>query len=200
MFHTGTRKLRKEYGKGQYVDPCRISMNVQQGELFPQLGYTQSYSQSRREQRLLFVGAALCLLFAFLLAAWGDGATRITSRLQSSLSTSIVTSSPKSSTPTSVVTPSPQASAIAPQLDSLLTTWVKDERFSGSVLITRNDEVLFSKGYGMADWRQHLPNTSHTKFHVGSLTKEFTAVAILLLQEPRAIGQDVHLRLCVFSA
>jgi CubicO group peptidase (beta-lactamase class C family) len=44
-------------------------------------------------------------------------------------------------------------------------------------------EVLLSKGYGLANREWEIPNTPDTKFRIGSLTKQFTAMAILLLQE-----------------
>ena len=68
----------------------------------------------------------------------------------------------------------------------------QDKGFSGSVLIARGGKVLLSKGYSMADWQQQLPNTPHTRFHVGSLTKQFTAMAILLLQEQGKLHVQDH--------
>lgn len=55
--------------------------------------------------------------------------------------------------------------------------------FSGSVLVARRGEILLSKGYKYANWELESPNTPHTKFRIASLTKAFTAAAILQLQE-----------------
>src|SRR5437667_3453674 len=82
---------------------------------------------------------------------------------------------------------------IASQVDKYLATQARSERFSGSVLITQDSATLFSKGYGMADWDDHLPNTPHTKFHVGSLTKQFTAMALLILQERGKLHVQDHI-------
>lgn len=60
---------------------------------------------------------------------------------------------------------------------------VKQNRFSGSVLVARDGKVIFSKGYGMANVELDVPNGPETKFRLGSVTKQFTATAILLLQE-----------------
>jgi len=60
---------------------------------------------------------------------------------------------------------------------------VKRDHFSGSVLIARDGKVLFSRGYGMANLELDVPNTPETKFRLGSITKQFTAAAILLLQQ-----------------
>jgi len=53
----------------------------------------------------------------------------------------------------------------------------------GSVLVAKAGEVIFSKGYGYANIAHDVPNTSETVFRLGSLTKQFTAVAVLQLYE-----------------
>jgi CubicO group peptidase (beta-lactamase class C family) len=53
----------------------------------------------------------------------------------------------------------------------------------GAVLVARGTQVLFSKGYGMANLEWNVPNTSTTKFEIASISKQFTAAAILLLEE-----------------
>lgn len=69
------------------------------------------------------------------------------------------------------------------KFDEYLTAITKQGRFTGSVLVARDGKVLFSKGYGMANLEFDIPNTPQTKFRLGSVTKQFTAAAILLLQE-----------------
>jgi CubicO group peptidase (beta-lactamase class C family) len=56
-------------------------------------------------------------------------------------------------------------------------------RFMGAVLVARGNEVLLSKGYGSANLEWQLPNTPSTKFQLASITKQFTAASILLLEE-----------------
>jgi CubicO group peptidase (beta-lactamase class C family) len=56
-------------------------------------------------------------------------------------------------------------------------------QFMGSVLVARGDEVQFVRSYGYADLERQIPNTPTTKFRIGSITKQFTAAAILLLEE-----------------
>src|SRR5215471_18892423 len=56
-------------------------------------------------------------------------------------------------------------------------------QFMGSVLVARGDSVLLSKGYGSANLEWNVPNTPSTKFRLGSVTKQFTAASILLLEE-----------------
>jgi CubicO group peptidase (beta-lactamase class C family) len=55
--------------------------------------------------------------------------------------------------------------------------------FSGSVLVAKGGKILASKGYGMANYELDVPNGPQTKFRLGSDTKQFTAMAIMQLQE-----------------
>ncbi len=68
-------------------------------------------------------------------------------------------------------------------VDKLLVREAQTEQFSGAVLIAQNGKVLLDKGYGQADEEQQIANRHDTKFRIGSLTMEFTAMSILLLQE-----------------
>jgi CubicO group peptidase (beta-lactamase class C family) len=69
------------------------------------------------------------------------------------------------------------------RMEQLIGARVDDKSFMGSVLIARGDEVLLSKGYGSANLEWNIPNTPTTKFRLGSITKQFTAAAILLLAD-----------------
>lgn len=69
------------------------------------------------------------------------------------------------------------------RVDEYLNALVKQDRFSGAVLLARDGKVLLSKGYGMANFEDETPNTPQTKFRLGSITKQFTAMATLILQE-----------------
>ena len=68
------------------------------------------------------------------------------------------------------------------QLDGILSRMAAAETFSGSVLIAQDGEVLLSRGYGSADREQGISNTPQTRFLIGSVTKQFTSMAILILQ------------------
>jgi CubicO group peptidase (beta-lactamase class C family) len=72
---------------------------------------------------------------------------------------------------------------VATRLAEVMNRHVRDGGFSGSVLVARNGVPLLRQGYGMANREHDVPNTPETKFRLGSLTKQFTAAAILLLQE-----------------
>ncbi len=75
------------------------------------------------------------------------------------------------------------AQTLTQRLDDYVKTVVKRTHFSGTVLVTNDERVLLSKGFGMANLEHSEPNTIKTRFRIGSLTKQFTAVAILMLQE-----------------
>lgn len=75
------------------------------------------------------------------------------------------------------------AHSVANELDSAITAYVKHNKFSGSVLVASKGTILLSKGYGKANYELDVPNTPQTKFRLGSLTKQFTATAILQLCE-----------------
>ena len=62
--------------------------------------------------------------------------------------------------------------------------------FSGAVLVARNDSILIQKGYGLADREWNIANTADTKFRIASNTKQFTAAAILQLEEQGKLGLD----------
>ena len=68
-------------------------------------------------------------------------------------------------------------------MDQVVQSHVASHTFMGSVLVARGNEVIFSKGYGSADLEWDVPNSPSTKFRLGSVTKQFTAASILLLEE-----------------
>ncbi|MBE7157956.1 MAG: serine hydrolase [Rhodospirillales bacterium] len=69
------------------------------------------------------------------------------------------------------------------RMEQVVASFVKDNSFMGTVLVAEGDTVLLSKGYGQADLEWNLPNVPDAKFRLGSLTKQFTATLILLLQQ-----------------
>ncbi len=72
---------------------------------------------------------------------------------------------------------------LAAKIDAYLQPFIKTNNFSGVLCVTRGDKVLFQKGYGMASYEFGVPNTAESRFHIASLSKSFTAAAILLLDE-----------------
>ena len=77
-------------------------------------------------------------------------------------------------------------------LQAKVTQYVEDycekNQFSGTILVSKGDEVLLNRGYGMADYDNKISNTPQKVFEIGSLTKQFTATAILMLQEDNLLS------------
>jgi CubicO group peptidase (beta-lactamase class C family) len=61
--------------------------------------------------------------------------------------------------------------------------FVSSRDFTGVVLVARDGHVLFQKAYGMANREHDVPNKVDTKFRIGSMTKAFTAMGIMILAE-----------------
>jgi CubicO group peptidase (beta-lactamase class C family) len=86
------------------------------------------------------------------------------------------------------------APAPIPRVERIVQHYADLEDFMGAVLVARGDEVLFSKAYGSANLELNVPNTIDTKFRIGSVTKQFTAAAILLLEERGQLSVDDPVR------
>ena len=84
--------------------------------------------------------------------------------------------------PTLTSRPAPKTSPIN-AIDHFISSAAQHQVFSGTVLIGQNGKILLDKGYGWADQGKRMPNQPGTRFRIGSVTKQFTAMAILLLQE-----------------
>lgn len=71
----------------------------------------------------------------------------------------------------------------AARMDQIVQSHVADHTFMGTVLVARGDDVLLNKAYGFANLEWNVPNTPDARFRLGSVTKQFTAASILLLEE-----------------
>lgn len=77
----------------------------------------------------------------------------------------------------------PVATAPEQKIDQQLTALANIREFSGVVLIAQKGKKLLQKAYGLANTDQNIANSTTTTFSIGSLTQEFTALAVLQLQE-----------------
>lgn len=78
----------------------------------------------------------------------------------------------------------------AEQMQAYLQTLLENETFSGTVLVAKGDEVLLSKGYGKAVIEYGIPNSPDTRFRIGSITKQFTSMAVMQLVEQGKIDLE----------
>ena len=77
---------------------------------------------------------------------------------------------------------------LSKQIDSILTGEKKQNIINGNVLVIQNDQVVYEKSFGFADPEQKIKLNKETKFLIGSIYKEFPAVAIMQLHEKGLIN------------
>lgn len=75
------------------------------------------------------------------------------------------------------------AADFAAKADAYLQTELTAERFAGSVMVAFSNQIVFMQGYGLANRELGVANAPDTKFRIASVTKQFTALCILILQE-----------------
>ena len=77
------------------------------------------------------------------------------------------------------------------KLDKLIRAYAEFGKFNGSVLVAEKGEVIYKKGFGLADMEWNIPNQPDTKHRLGSITKQFTAMLIMQLVEQGKLKLDV---------
>jgi CubicO group peptidase (beta-lactamase class C family) len=173
----------------------------------PVLTPRQQQAEQRRgkRRRTIIITASLVVagvvpVLAYVLAGWSARHAAPVVQpsapsIHQTTSTAVVqpTVSPHAMQP---VVSNPANTRITAQVDALFNNLVTQQKFSGSVLIAKDGQILLDKGYSMANWDQHIPNNPLSRFYLGSVTKEFTATAILLLQQRGKL--DVHKSICVY--
>jgi CubicO group peptidase (beta-lactamase class C family) len=112
--------------------------------------------------------------------------------------------SPTAPPPTATLPPAPTATTVpatatpipdlGEAMDAQVSNLAEQGLFSGAVLVARDGEIILSQGYGLADREQGLANTAETKFRLGSVTQQFTAMAILILEQQGKV--DVQASVC----
>ncbi len=70
-----------------------------------------------------------------------------------------------------------------PEVENQMEQIAANDGFSGTVLVAKNENILFEKSYGYANLAHRVPNKINTKFGIASMGKMFTAVAIMQLRE-----------------
>lgn len=79
----------------------------------------------------------------------------------------------------------------AKQIEDLLAKYTEYGQFNGSALVAENGKVILKKGFGLANMEWNIPNQPDTKFRLGSITKQFTALLIVKLAEEGKLKLDV---------
>ncbi len=83
---------------------------------------------------------------------------------------------------------------IASDLDAIASSYYPAAEPGAAVLVMKDGEILLRKGYGLADLEQGIPIEPDMVFRIGSVTKQFTAAAILLLEEEGKLSVEDDLR------
>jgi len=81
----------------------------------------------------------------------------------------------------------------AAKIDKLMSQYADCCSFTGTVLVSEHDKIIFKKGYGLANREWNIPNTPEVKFRLGSITKQFTSMLIMQQVAKGAIKLDGHL-------
>ena len=76
------------------------------------------------------------------------------------------------------------------QIDSLFTSLYPENKPGAAVLILKGDAVIFNKGYGLADMETKIPVDAKTFFCIASVSKQFSGVALMILQEEGKLSLD----------
>lgn len=72
-------------------------------------------------------------------------------------------------------------SAQVQRIDQLMKAYHQYDQFNGTVLVAKGDEIIYQKGFGLADVDLQIANTAQTRFPLASLSKQFTAALVLKL-------------------
>ncbi len=76
------------------------------------------------------------------------------------------------------------------QINNIMNTFHDIGQFNGTVLVAEHGKVIYKNGFGNANMEWNIPNTPTTKFMLGSLSKQFTAMLILQLVDKGIVELD----------
>ena len=80
------------------------------------------------------------------------------------------------------------------QIDSLFSLWQQGVCPGGQVLVRQKGQLIYDRTFGYADVEKRIPMTHDHVFHVASISKQFTAMAILLLWEDGKLSLEADIR------
>ncbi|HOX58888.1 MAG TPA: serine hydrolase domain-containing protein [Candidatus Paceibacterota bacterium] len=86
-----------------------------------------------------------------------------------------------------------RAETLTPKLDALFQDYNQPGSPGASVMVIHRGKVLAAKGYGLANIEEKTPCDPETNFRLASVTKQFTAMSVLILAERKKLSLDEHL-------
>ena len=88
----------------------------------------------------------------------------------------------------------PPSDAQTGRIDSLMNAVYQRGQFTGAILVASHGKVLYEKAFGMADRERQLPFTTNTREYIGSISKQFTAVGIMILHDRGQLKYEQSVR------
>jgi CubicO group peptidase (beta-lactamase class C family) len=79
-------------------------------------------------------------------------------------------------------------------IDSIFTEWNKADVPGCALGIIKDHELIYAKGYGLANMEYNIPNSTSSVFRIGSTSKQFTAACIVLLAEKGKLNLNDNLK------
>ena len=80
------------------------------------------------------------------------------------------------------------------KIDSVFSQWNKTTMPGAAVGVIKDGKLIYTKGYGMADLEHDIQITDTTIFYIGSVSKQFTAMCVLLLEEQGKLSLDDNIQ------
>lgn len=87
------------------------------------------------------------------------------------------------------------SSTMTNKIDALFVDWNTASHPGGAVGVYKEGKLIYNKAFGLASIEYNVPNTLQTKFNIASVSKQFTAYAILLLEQQGKLSLDDDIRL-----
>lgn len=84
--------------------------------------------------------------------------------------------------------------SFASRIDGIFSEWNRADSPGCSLSVIKDGKIVYEKGYGLANLEYGIPITPKTLFHVASVSKQFTAFAILLLEREGKLSLDDDIR------
>lgn len=84
--------------------------------------------------------------------------------------------------------------SLEPKVDQLFSEWNKPDSPGCALAIINDGKIIYKKGYGIADLEHDIPITPETVFYIGSTSKQFVAMCILLLEEQGKLSLEDDIR------
>jgi CubicO group peptidase (beta-lactamase class C family) len=91
-------------------------------------------------------------------------------------------------------TPAPLAEPVRRRIDSVFAAYTRNTAPGCATAVVRDGQIVFAKGYGMSDLQHGIPITPASIFHVASISKQFTAMSIVLLAQDGKLNLDDDIR------